>query len=483
MKNIYFLIILWSLNIRSQTVVPIPDIYFKTKVLGDATVNLNGDLEIQVTEASQAINLDLYNASINSLDGIEYFTNLQTLDCSFNNLITISPVLNLNNLTILDCSFNDFTTLNFVGLTNLQTLVCQNLTCNSLTFSNQLALKNLNFGGTITNVNLSSLVALQNAKCEFGSISSINVGTINLKKLEITSTTIGTFDFSSMITLEELYCDTNILSTITLGNLPNLKKFSCLNNQLSSINISGCTNLEIFNCQSNLLTQLNISGLSALRQLYCSNNTLNTIISDIANTSLQYIFCSNNNITNFNTSFLTGLIDLSCFNNSLTYLNVNNCTNLIGIDLDNNNLIDLSLKNNSIETSYDFGGNPNLLHICADPAQINDLQNAATFYGYNNCVVDSACSLSTSNPGSNPDFSIHPNPSNGRFTINYNNLYLNNSINLSVIDMQGRMVYAIENAITQVKTEINIENVVQSGIYFVKLNSNNYEKTVKIIVK
>jgi Leucine-rich repeat (LRR) protein len=71
----------------------------------------NNDGEIQVSEAAAVTIMYVQSLEIASLIGIQSFTNLQTLNCSYNQL----------------------TSLNVQGLTNLQNLYCNN---------NQLVRKN-----------------------------------------------------------------------------------------------------------------------------------------------------------------------------------------------------------------------------------------------------------------------------------------------------------------------------------------------------
>ena len=505
MKKLYILIILISCFKTQSQVVLIPDVNFKLMLLNNNSVNLNSDNEIQVSEAVLVTDLDVYAGNIDSLSGLEYFTALQIFNCSYNNLTSINeisgltnltvldcnsnnitvldPVYNLTNLTWLDCSFNQFNILNFVGLPNLQTLNCLGDTCVTITFNGQNSLKKLLCSGIFTTIDISGLLALEDASCGSINLSAINVGITGLKKLEVIENQLQSLDVTNLIFLEELNCSNALISSLLLGNKPNLKILGCQYNLLTNLDISGAPNLREFNCRFNQLTNLNIAGFTNLIYLVCNNNLLISVNTNIFNASLKVFHCFNNNLTALNTGVLCGLTELFCYNNAITSLDLQCSSSITKLYCDNNQLADLSIKNNSIESELFFDGNSNLQHICADAAQLTAVQNKVIAYGYTNCVVDSACSLSTTNPNSNLDFSIYPNPSNGRFTINYNNLDLNNSINLSVIDMQGRIVYAKENAITQQKTEINSENVLKAGVYFVKIYSNNFEKIVKIVVE
>ena len=73
--------------------------------IGDADADLNGDGEIDVSEALTINGLRLATNQISSLNGIENFSNLEFLGCVSNKLDSLN-VNDLHNLTYLDCSNN-----------------------------------------------------------------------------------------------------------------------------------------------------------------------------------------------------------------------------------------------------------------------------------------------------------------------------------------------------------------------------------------
>lgn len=108
------LLLLFCLGTYAQN-VSIPDVDFKTALTSNANVNINGDAEIQVTEAAAYTGtMDVSSRGISSLLGIEAFTQLTGLNCSS------------NQLTRLDVSQN----------TALTTLYCQNNSLSSLIIKN-----------------------------------------------------------------------------------------------------------------------------------------------------------------------------------------------------------------------------------------------------------------------------------------------------------------------------------------------------------
>jgi PQQ-dependent dehydrogenase (s-GDH family) len=89
--------------------------------------------------------------------------------------------------------------------------------------------------------------------------------------------------------------------------------------------------------------------------------------------------------------------------------------------------------------------------------------------------------LSTDEIANNTDFNIFPNPAKDTFKVNF--AQGNNSdVNISIIDMQGKLVKTITNAYQN--ENINIAEL-SNGIYFLKTTKDNFNgaRTKKLIVK
>ena len=106
MKNRLLLLFVLIATFGYAQNVSIPDVNFKTYLVGNATINTNGDSEIQVSEATAFTSyIDVNNLSISDLTGIEAFTNLTRLYCQNNNLTSLDLYYN-TALTYLNCSYN-----------------------------------------------------------------------------------------------------------------------------------------------------------------------------------------------------------------------------------------------------------------------------------------------------------------------------------------------------------------------------------------
>ena len=134
MKKYIFLLILATSFVNAQ-IITFSDTNFKNALvntncvdndnnsIGEADADANNDNEIELMEAQNVIRLLVFNQNINSLNGIENFTNLQKLNCSSNNLTTLS-FQNNNTLTSLLCNSNQIINLTLNNLPSLTEVNC-----------------------------------------------------------------------------------------------------------------------------------------------------------------------------------------------------------------------------------------------------------------------------------------------------------------------------------------------------------------------
>lgn len=86
--------------------------------------DVNNDSKVTMTEASAVYEMDISGQGIQSLTGIEYFTNLKIFACSFNELTSLD-VSNCINLSRSGCINNLLTTLDVSKCVNLSSLYCE----------------------------------------------------------------------------------------------------------------------------------------------------------------------------------------------------------------------------------------------------------------------------------------------------------------------------------------------------------------------
>ncbi|GHV32035.1 hypothetical protein FACS18949_01840 [Clostridia bacterium] len=202
---------------------------------------------ILYSDVSGITELDVNYEQLSNLNGIEYFTALQSLGCS------------ANQLTMLDVSRN-------AALTHLK---CDN---------NQL-----------TTLDLSKNTALTNLDCGYNKLT--------------------TLDVSKNTALEWLHCNNNRLTTVDVSKNTALTTLACHRNQLTTLDVSKNTALIDLRCWNNQLTTLDLSKNTALRWLYGEYNQLTTL--DVSkNTALQDLDCSSNQLTTLDISKNTALTHL-----------------------------------------------------------------------------------------------------------------------------------------------------------------------------
>ena len=138
---------------------------------------------------------------IGNLEGIEYFTNLETLNCSG------------CNLYFLDVSKN----------TALTTLMCYNCNLYSLDVSKNTALKYLccDFN-QLTSLDVSKNTALTDLSCYYNQLTSLDVSkNTTLEWLKCFSNQLTSLDVSKNTALTNLWCYHNMISDTNMDNLIN----------------------------------------------------------------------------------------------------------------------------------------------------------------------------------------------------------------------------------------------------------------------
>ncbi len=233
------------------------------------------DAVLTNAEIAEVTSINVASMNIRSLKGIEYFTALEKLWCSLNQLTSLDVSKN-TALTRLNCEGNQLTSLDVSKNTKLTFLSCS-----------------LN---PLTSLDVSKNTALTELYCNNNPLTSLDV--------------------SGNTALTELYCDNNQLTSLDVSGCTALKTLWCNNNQLTSLDVSGNTALTTLWCSYNQLTSLDVSKNTALTSLYCYSNRLTSL--DVSkNTKLHYLCCYNNQLTSLDVSKNTELISLECYQNQI----------------------------------------------------------------------------------------------------------------------------------------------------------------------
>ena len=282
-----------------------PDDAFRNWVLNNIPGAGDGvltDEEIaDVSEIDCSGTEDRYG-NIQNMKGIELFTNLYLLNCSYNQVTALDVNKNLA-LKELYCSNNKLTTLDVTKNTALEGLSCNN---NQLT---TLDTKNTRVWGL---------------NCSFNHLTALDVN----------------------MSIGYIYCDNNKLTTLDVSKCTRLWSLVCVNNQLTALDVTKNTALNSLSCDNNKLTALDVTKNTALNSLACRNNQL-TALDVTKNTALLSLYCSNNKLTALDVSKCTELKQLHCNNNQIAIIDVSNCAKLYGLSCDNNQLTALDVTKNT----------------------------------------------------------------------------------------------------------------------------------------
>lgn len=198
-------------------------------------IDSNGNGEIEVEESEQVYELFVpINSNISSLQGIEFFSNLSGLHCTYNMLteLNVSMLTNLKRLTVND---NQLEILEVNA--QIETLHCSNNQIENLDFSQTVMLRNL----SCINNNLTEL---------------------NLLNAQV---------------LRSLNCRENQLSSLIIQSLP-LMDINCANNLLTELDLTG----------------MGDNSTSGLLYINCSNNLLTSLDTTVVENSKVYLTCRDN---------------------------------------------------------------------------------------------------------------------------------------------------------------------------------------------
>ncbi len=206
-----------------------PDDVFREYVSDE--FDTNNDDYLDNDEIKAVTEIDVYEYwVIESLTGIEYFTELEELDCASNKLTTLD-ISNNTKVKMLDCDKNSLTKLKIGKNESLKYLYCSD---------NQLT----------------------------------------------------TLDVSQNTGLIDLYCEDNNLTSLDLSKNKKLEYLSCNNNSLTKLDVSDLTALTELTCSGNQLTTLDVSKNTSLTKLDCSENKLTFL--DLSNTQVSDLSASDN---------------------------------------------------------------------------------------------------------------------------------------------------------------------------------------------
>ena len=263
--------------------------------------------------------------SISNLTGLEWASNLSTLDLSGNPVVNWTPMLALTQLQTLSlggCNLHDLTLV--LGLTNLTSLTLDgNPTPNLASLASLPNLTSLsasscslsNLAGIRALVHLQSLSLGNNS---LGNPASL-VALTNLTSLDLEDNPLsGTTGLAGLTSLQNLNLSQCSLSSLSgLHTLTKLQYLYLANNSIRDLTpLVGLTNLSYVSLDSNPVTSVAaLAGLSRLTGLSVQSCSLSNLVSAQGLTHLHTFYLGNNGIhdltplaglTNLTTLYLSG---------------------------------------------------------------------------------------------------------------------------------------------------------------------------------
>ena len=382
-----------------------PDANF-LKLLNDVKYDNDKNGKLSKVEFARVKELICNNKNISDLTGIRYFTNLEKLDCS-NNQLKALDVSNNIALTDLNVSGNQLERLYVNKHTALTDLNVSGNQLVNLNVSNSKELTNFNASDNqLVSLNVSSNTELKDLNVKGNKLAKLDVrkvpvilelansaanheagydvykidekGTLTVdtgvqlvtkdelaNDLLINATIFPDANFRQYVKdnfdkdgdnklteaevadILEIECKEKNISDLTgIGYFTALTKLDCSDNQLKELDVSKNTALEFIFADKNQLEKLDVSKNTNLEQLFANGNQLEKL--DVSkNIDLWQLQISTNNLTELDVSKNTALEWLVVRRNHLTELDVSNNTGLTVLFASSNELNELDVSNNT----------------------------------------------------------------------------------------------------------------------------------------
>lgn len=157
--------------------------------------DVNKDGKVSMEEANAVKSIVCTNQEVTSVNGIEYFPNLEKLDLSENNIPSLDFSL-FTKLESLNINKNQFNTLALSQCLNLTQLRCERNHISSLDLSKCINLKRLECG----NNQMTSLVL-----------------PIGITQLWCMDNKLSELELSKFVDIEQLYCGGNLISEVDVS--------------------------------------------------------------------------------------------------------------------------------------------------------------------------------------------------------------------------------------------------------------------------
>ncbi|MCQ2467835.1 MAG: DUF4214 domain-containing protein [Clostridia bacterium] len=413
-----------------------PDYYFRNYVYRN--FDLDGDYKLSANEIAAVKNISVSNkaalisdgagpgtavldsskvTNIRSLKGIEYFTNLETLDVSYNLELETMDLSSNTKLKKIIAHNTGIWHLDISKLTELTELRAWNTELKGLYIGNNKSLSSLDV--SFTNIDFVNVYnnpifinAVKNGSTTTSWLSKeykmyrdgsvvlcVNSDTyvINLtdNQMDIDASTFGSDwfcsylrdmadkNFDGTLSIEErdnfteIVADGYTMSKIDgLENFKNLEKIDVSDAGVNEIDLTGCFNLKYLYCNRNNISSLNLSDCTKLEDLICYHNAMTSI--DLKPcTKLRCIWLSYNQLGSIDLSNNKDLVSADFTDCGLTNINLSGLSELCNLYLNDNNLTSIDVSScSSLRELFVDGNNIQTLNISNCPNLVNTYENA-----------------------------------------------------------------------------------------------------------
>ena len=258
-----------------------PDAKFRSFV--KENLDKNTDNILDAGEIAAVKKIEANKMGIKSLEGVGFFTALETLKCWDNELTGLDLSKN-TKLTSLSCSENELTALDVSKNTELTRLYCR---------SNRLAALDVT-----QNKNLEELDCESDSLLSYMKLTKLDVSQNKaLKKLNCYGVKMKELNVSGCTALEELDCGGNQLTALDVSQNVKLTRLDCASNQLTALDVSKNPDLKDLYCRNNMLAVLDVSKNSKLESISCGKNGLTSLDLD-KNKEITYVNLDNHQFYN-----------------------------------------------------------------------------------------------------------------------------------------------------------------------------------------
>jgi uncharacterized coiled-coil DUF342 family protein len=372
-----------EIKLSDPSAIAFTDANLKAYLVANYDDDLNG--EISNTEALTALSINAPGLGIKSLDGLEMFTNLTSINVSNNDLDKID-VSTLTKLQQLSCYGNHIVDLNVSNCTALQYLYLQNVSTNSIK-GTSVTISNYDQ----TSLTCSMVATLFDALSIVDSPTLLSVNVENNDKVKTFNCYNNTAltDVELCDCLEEVNAYSNTaLTSIDVFALSKLSKLDVHGCALTALNVTNNSDLAYLYCNNNVLPSLNVQSNASLLELECQGNNLPSL-NVTANSLLQKLDCSDNSLAAINVRNNLGLKYLAVNNNSISMLNTTQNTVLEELYCQNLSIIELDVtKNTALKTLYcNYNSNLTALKVWFNiTTDGSDVQNVCIVKGSNTFI-------------------------------------------------------------------------------------------------